>query len=344
MTDRPDIVIAVMRAAAESADGQQVSAHWPAAGPASRPAGNAWGWSFALAVLLHVGLLGSAFSAAPRLGLSMPRPQVEQLIRGTLVFEPEPAPIERAAATTPHARTPVGESARDTAATEADVSAASTSDLKESVLEPDPETIRQAAAALASAPAGPPSEELYDHLLRDAERLERISSPEAVVRMAEAIRQALNAPDLRQPTTLPADGEPFDFDRSVLTEVQRVATGGTVEIQETLRDPVGRMLTVVTRRRPAEDSGEDIYEQTLLEPGQPPSTHRITAEDFAEAEARYRPFEVINRFPLVKLLHQEAVLPLLRKISEDPAIASRPAEPCSQPAGPALPAGPPQLQ
>ncbi len=343
MTERPDIVIAAMRAA-ESDHDQRLSAQWPTVRPACRLAENAWGRAFVLALLIHVGFLGSALSTTLPFSLSTPRPPVEQLIRGTLVFENEADQPEHVAVEVPQAPARVGDALRDAASIDADISRPSARDLEGHALEPDPETIRQAVGALASAPAGPPSEELYDHLLRDAERLERISNPVAVARMAKAIRQVLNAPALNQATTLPADGEPFDFDRSVLTEVQRITGAGTVEIHETLRDPGGRMLTVITRHRPAEDSGQDIYEQTLLESGQPPSTHRITSEDFEEAEARYRPFEVINRFPLVKLLHQEAVLPLLRKMSEDSAATSRPAEPTSQPSGPALPVGSPAVQ
>lgn len=295
---------------------------------------SAWARSFALALVLHIGLLGAALSAVTLASPNLSGPRIEQLIRGTLVLDDPVAPR-------PSADSSFLPSGSATAAPDGEDSADASEPspttppvVEGTVLEPDPETIRRATEALSAAPPGPPTPDLYDRLSRDAATLERISNPEEVSRMAAAIRKALDVEPVLPPTTQAVGDANFDFERSVLADAQRITTPDSEEFHETLVDPVGRKMTIITRQRRSSGVADAIYEQTLLEPGKPSSTHLVTKEEFEEAMARHHPFEVINRFPLVKLLHQEAVLPLLRKMGEEPPPTSQPARPATQPTQP----------
>ena len=182
-------------------------------------------------------------------------------------------------------------------------------------VEPDNETIRRLLAAVTEASTQPADPRAREELLRHARILEQISNPEEVARMAEAIRNAFDAREFSgRATSRPAAGS-VDFDQCVVADVTRVEDGDTVTIRETLTDPSGLDVLLLTSRTIDPRTGEATYRQELMEPGREPTVLSATQEEFDSASARYAPFELMNRFPLVRQLHRQAVVPLLGKFA-----------------------------
>ena len=100
-----------------------------------------------------------------------------------------------------------------------------------------------------------------------------------------------------------------------MTRSTREVEGDLVRIRETLTDPAGRSFIMIASRRTDPSTGEYTYETSNIEDGVT-LTFPATAETFEQAEARHRPFELMERFPLVGQLHREAVVPILRMLAE----------------------------
>lgn len=192
-------------------------------------------------------------------------------------------------------------------------------------IEPSMAIIRDVASSLLADRDKEQAPDALEELVRKAKLLEQISSPQAVSSMSEKIRQALGTRD--EVTSRPAADEPraVDIDKCQLVDVVRVESVGVVEIRETLTDPDGHSMMMVTIRRTDSATGGTLYEQVLIEPGRAPQTVPADEEAFESALARYRPFKLIHRFPLIRQLHRQAVLPILDKLTNEPDPASRPA-------------------
>ncbi len=182
------------------------------------------------------------------------------------------------------------------------------------VYEPGDSVIRDAVAGLTAAGDRTAGDEAWAKLARKARVLEEISSPSEVSRMAGKITAILGVEKSPGATTRPAAGA-FDFDRSVMTRSTREVEGDAVRIRETLTDAAGRSFIMIASRRVDPATGEYVYETSNIENGIT-LTFPATVATFEEAEARHRPFELMERFPLVGQLHREAVLPILRMLAE----------------------------
>ena len=184
--------------------------------------------------------------------------------------------------------------------------------------EPAMDAVRGAVSRILDAARRPAAPDALSALASKVRLLERISSAGEVTRMAARITQALGV-EARSPasTTRPA-AWPFDFDHSLMTASRRDEDGGVVRIIETLTDPAGRTFTIVSIKSLDPQTGAVTYERTTRSPGSVASRFRLSAGDFRDALARHRPFTLINRFPLVRQLHRQAVLPILRKLATSP--------------------------
>lgn len=182
--------------------------------------------------------------------------------------------------------------------------------------EPDQSLIEQLSKDLFAGMHQPLADDALEQLAQRSRTLERISNAQEVSRMAAAIAGAFGAQPARPPTSQPAAGD-FDFQRALLTDVTCHTGDGETNFVETFGDGSGRTLQIVTRRLTNPATGRHAYEQSILEPGKPPVMLSATAEEFAAAEARHRPFEFLNRFPLARQLHREAVIPILDKLVAD---------------------------
>lgn len=256
-----------------------------------KTAPRAWGRSFVLASLLHgtvaAWMLWRIGVASPLMQLSA---RTEPLVQSEFVTDDS---SQIAASTIPE---PLVSPDRDTA------------------IEPGFDYIRQAAQSILTAARKPAGPSALSELERRASQLEQLSTPAEIERISESIRNALGVP----PIAVPIHSEPatpgFDFDHCVVTDSQRFESPKGVEIRETLRDHDGRMLVIVYARRVNERTGEVQYTQREFASNNDPSLEfRITQEEFEEAEARQRPYQIINRFGLLRKIHDEAVLPLLDK-------------------------------
>lgn len=180
--------------------------------------------------------------------------------------------------------------------------------------EPGDDVVRQAVQSVTDAAEGPAPDDAYQRLARKARILEEISSRQEVARMAARITAILGVDERPKPATTQPTGGVFDFDRSVLIASTRQEDGDVVRITETLSDPAGRTFVMVASRRLHPETGEFVYELTNIEAGES-HTFASSAESFEDAQARHRPFALIDRFPLMRQLHREAVIPILRRLS-----------------------------
>jgi len=193
-------------------------------------------------------------------------------------------------------------------------------------IEPSMALIREVTSSMLEDREKDAGPDAIEELVRKAMLLERISSPRAVSSISEKIRRALGTRDeiASQPATLGPVA--VDIDTCQLIDVVRVESEGVVEIRETLTDPAGFSIIVVSLRRTDPATGEAVYEQMLIEPGQEPARLTSDKESFEAALSRYRPFRLMHRFPLIKQLHRQAVLPILDKLTSE-------RDPTTQPSG-----------
>jgi len=264
-----------------------------------------WRRSVCLALVMHTGISLAMLHYAG-LGINdVTVSALEPVVRGDLVeFEAD-----------------IGLPLQDTQAEDAAAAAGQT----RVAIEPSMAIIRDVASSMLEDRDEQPAPDALETLAHKAKLLERISSPQAIAAMAERIRQALGTRG--EITSRPADDRPVvvDIDRCQLVDVARVESDGAVEIRETLTDLAGHSVIVVALRRTDPTTGKLTYEQILIEPGRSPQTVRSDKEAFEAALARYRPFKLIHRFPLLKQLHRQAVLPILDKLTHEPDPLTRPA-------------------
>lgn len=188
-------------------------------------------------------------------------------------------------------------------------------------VEPDRGTIEAAARTLLSADRSAIDPAAYEKLVQKAKLLEQISTPEEVRRMSERLREALGVSAFPEAATDPA--RPINFDRAQLVSSERVERDGRVEIRERMTDADGATAEIVYVRR-IDHNGRTVYEQVYIEAGRPPVVFASSKQEFDEAAARQKPFEVINRFPLLQTLHRQAVIPLMDKLTAEDAATSQP--------------------
>ncbi len=193
-------------------------------------------------------------------------------------------------------------------------------------IEPSMALIREVTSFMLEEREKEAGPDAMEELVRKAKLLERISSPQAVSSISVKIRHVLGTRD--EITSQPATDGPVAVDIATcqLIDVVRVESEGVVEIRETLTDRAGFSLIVVSVRRTDPATGEAAYEEILIEPGQEPVRLPSDKEAFEAALARYRPFRLIHRFPLIKQLHRQAVLPILDKLTSE-------RDPTTQPGG-----------
>ncbi len=258
--------------------------------PAPRGNRRAWRRAVAAAIGLHLSLFVSLFVASVGGMQDAGGVVIEPLVTGVL----SPAVLV--------------ESTTSGGSFEAEVS------VQTSDYEPADSVIRDAVAGLTTAGDRAAGDEAWAKLARKARVLEEISSPSEVSRMAGKITAILGVDKTPGATTRPAAGA-FDFDRSVMTSSTRAVEGDAVRIRETLTDAAGRSFIMIASRRVDPATGEYVYETSNIENGVT-LTFPATAETFEEAKARHRPFELMERFPLVGRLHREAVVPILRMLAE----------------------------
>lgn len=182
--------------------------------------------------------------------------------------------------------------------------------------EPGVDQVRRAVALIADAAERPPDPDAIVQLSRKAEILEHISSPAEISNMAGVIAGVLGVEAAANESVGPAGAGAFDFDRALLTDSSRVEDGDRLRIVETLSDPDGREQELIWLRTVDPATGAYVYEQAIATAGKGPEFFETSADEFEDAEARNRPYAVINRYPLVGQLHRQAVLPILRKLSE----------------------------
>lgn len=203
----------------------------------------------------------------------------------------------------------------------------------DTAVEPGFDYVRRAADAIresATRTAGPDA--LAD-LERKARLIEEISTPAEIAKITSHVRAALGANALTadEAPQSPAHGSRrFDFDRCIVVNAERFERAGEVEIRETLRDRSGNVIHLSYIRRTDPKTGAVTCFQTQ-QPAEvdPPIIVEISVEEFVEAEARQRPYDVINRFGLLQQIHRQAVLPLIDKFAEE---ETEPAAPATQPA------------
>ncbi len=271
------------------------------------------GQSFALALLLHALVLAAFAYAGFRGMVPTHEPEFSAMVRASLSAERfETAPPESGEAHWV-----------DEPAPEADGGVIA-SDSAALVVEPGEAVVSGLARDVLAAAHKPPPPDALAELARKAEVLQRVSNPEEVRRIAQQVRRVLGAPPpIAQ--GVPAPGGQFDYDNPLVVDAIRIERPGEVEIRETLADPAGRSITICTVRREDAMSGAFQYERILIEPQSQPHRTPSDRETFEEALARQQPFEVINQFPLLRQIHDEAVLPILGKLSREEGSAAKPA-------------------
>lgn len=258
----------------------------------------AWGRSFVLASLLHgavaawilwrIGVAPSFVDLTPR---------TEPLVQSEFVTD-ESSMIE--ASTLPEP---------------------SESPVSDTAIEPGFDFVRRAAESILAAARKPAGPTALTELERRASQLEQLSTPAEIERISASIRNALGVQAMAAPIHGNSTNQGFDFDRCVVTNSERIESPAGVEIRETLRDHDGRFVVIAYIRRMNALTGEFEYVQRELASKVPSAEFRITREEFEEAEARQRPYQIINRFSLLRQIHDEAVLPLLDKWGNDSSSA-----------------------
>ncbi|MCA9254416.1 MAG: hypothetical protein KDA33_02210 [Phycisphaerales bacterium] len=165
---------------------------------------------------------------------------------------------------------------------------------------------------------------------QNAALLERISSAGEVDRMADRLRQAMGASDIRirEPD---ADTPAVDWDVAVQSGGRRVEIDDRIEIHETFVDDKGGASTMIHTRKPAGETGEFVYTVSLVEAGHRDPPSQCTKDEFDLAVDRIAPFEVINQFPLLGELHRSAIVPIMQRMSKDEATSSATTQPASSP-------------
>lgn len=278
--------------------------------PGTDPERPVRGRSFALAVLLHA-LTLAAFLYAGLRGIPPP-PEANAIVQASLSrdrFQQQPSDAKHAENLDGRSLdTPIGETAPIAATL---------------VVEPANDIVDGLASDVLKAAHQPPPPDALAELARKAELLQRVSSPEEVRRISRQVRRALGAPPPIAPRE-PAAGGHFDYDNCFLVDAVRLERPGEIEIRETLTDPAGRTITICNLRRDDGASGALRYERILIEPNSPPLRTASDRETFEEALARQRPFEVINRFPLLRQIYDEAVLPIMDMLAREEASAANP--------------------
>lgn len=184
-----------------------------------------------------------------------------------------------------------------------------------SSLEPDARTISQLVQSVVTVARHPTVPAAPEALRQKAVLLQEISNATEVSRMATAIRQALNLGEAENSSATMASTQPCDVDQSILTDAERREENGKISIRETMLDPNGGYVKIVTTKSVNPQNGEPIYEQIISQSGQEPFRLTVTRDEYEEALKRYQPFELINRFPLVRQLHHQAIVPILRRFS-----------------------------
>lgn len=296
------------------------------------PASRAWGRSLLAAIALHLAL---AAGLLWWVGLGLPvtgSMHLDPVAQAT--FTPDeprgavlgPQPGAGRAGLEPNGHTPPTERPEDADVESRLVSVAAA--------EPDGEMIRSLLENITEAASQPADPQARDELLRKAAVLQQISSPEEVDRMAAAIREAFGIKPFPMAPVPAGPGRAIDLDRFVLSDVSREEDGSTIRIREILVDATGTELILETSRTSKPGTSEVTYEQRLHEPGTPAVAVSASQEEFDAALARYQPFEIINRFPLVKQLHRQAVVPLMGKLAAKEMPTTRPHEASSQPTAP----------
>lgn len=182
-------------------------------------------------------------------------------------------------------------------------------------VQPDDAYLRRAARSILSAVDRTAASDAFEELEHKAKIIEQISSPEAVARITAGVRDALGARPIAQPAAEEPAG-PFDYDRCILVTSERHVSGACVEIRETLRDRAGRTIVLSYFRCVDPASGNAAFHQTETT-ARGVQEFGISEEEFADAESRQRPYEIINRFSLVKQIHDQAVLPILDKLANE---------------------------
>lgn len=177
--------------------------------------------------------------------------------------------------------------------------------------------MEQAIAAAADSLA---SGDALNRLSEQARMLEQVSNPQEVARMAGRISEAMGLKAWPEgATSRPASQVAFDFDRAMLLDITREERGDTVTIRQVLGTRDGARAIIESSRRMT-DTGPK-FEQRLIESDSSSATAvpalPLDAEDFAAAEARAKPYELIRQYPLVQQLHRSAVLPLMEKLADE---------------------------
>lgn len=265
--------------------------------PARDPHRRGWTRSFLIALSIHAGI---AFWLVSHIVPEPPSdvlPRIAPLLRASIVEE---------------TGTPIELSAK--------VESSEVSDTLQD-LEPSIGEIRAGIdRAVSEAVTAAASSDAYRRLTEQARILEQVSNPHEVGRMAEQISAAMGVkawPSVA--TSRPARSAPFDFDKAMLIDVTREESGGVVTIREIMGTRDGARAVIESMRLSTPHGVR--FEQRLIEPdavdSDEPLLLPMDAEDFAAAEARQRPYELIRQYPLVQQLHQTAVLPLLEKMVEE---------------------------
>ncbi len=267
----------------------------------SAPQRRIWTRSVMIAGLLHLSLAGYVmwqFAGAPAYDAMAS----SNLLSGTIVHPVETPPVSLSQNV--EANDDPGSALNDTP-----------SDTTGVAVQPDDSYLRRAAQSILSAADRVAASDAFDELEHKARIIEQISSPEAVARIATGVREALGVRPIAQPAAAEPAG-PFDYDRCVLVTSERHVSDACVEIRETLRDRAGRSNVLSYFRCVDPASGLTTYHQTETT-ARGMQEFGISEEEFADAQSRQRPYEIINRFSLVKQIHDQAVLPILDKLANE---------------------------
>lgn len=196
-------------------------------------------------------------------------------------------------------------------------------------VEPGSDYVAKAAQSILAARDRPAAPGALSDLEKKARLVEELSSPEEIARIAKGVRAALGV-NAMAPESGDSGARGFDVDHCVVASAERFEKPDSLEIRETLRDRAGRVMVIAYIRRMNSTTGEVEFVQVHIEDNGKRQEFPIQPDEFADAEARQRPYQIINRFGLLKQIHDQAVLPLLDKFSEE-ANAPEP-EPTTRPA------------
>ena len=263
-----------------------------------------WKRSVFLAGVLHALVLGYLVSHVTGINPFQDALVIDPALHGRIVEQRPAADLK--------IETPA--QAVDASVADSPVEEVSTAGVAGLAIEPSGEYLRRAAQSLIAAAKTPAGPNAFRELERKARVIEQISSPAEISRISNAICAALGVRETAPP--LPgASSAGFDYDRCVLLSSERIERVDRVEIRETLRDPAGRTVVLSYIRMTDDQAGEVEFVQTIHVSDRPDEEFEISEEEFTDAESRQRPYEVINRFALVRQIHDQAVLPILEKLS-----------------------------